>query len=454
MTGLAGREETLDILSICALCSGDRDDGRGHRSVSRDPVLPMKKMRQFALLFVVFLDLMNQGLVIPILTTAILDPAQSFLLPHASTASRQFDFGLVMGVFFLFWFLGAAYISKLSDSIGRKEGILICLAGNLLGYVLAIIALTEQSLWLLLVARAISGFTAGNQPIAQAALIDMSESEAQKTRFMGYVLTALSLGLVVGPLIGGIFSEPAVLGKYASLTLPFYIVSGLVIINALLVFFFFYNQNFKRKPVRIRPLDIFISLWMVVKRSKILRLSLVYFFGQVSLYAYLLFMDNYFFSRFEFNTFQNSVALAVLGGGMGLSSAFLVGPLNERYGKKTLVIVSLAVMAVSAAIAIINPWPLMAYLLILPLVIAVGIYLPTMLTLYSSAVDESEQGWVMGVSIAIFTLGAGLVSLLGGWLMSMDIRFPFAIAAASALLSVVLALALWRGRDFPEVDAR
>ncbi len=412
------------------------------------------KIRHFALLFVVFLDLMNQGLVIPILTTTILDPAQSFLPPLTPTAVRQFDFGLVMGIFFLFWFFGAAYFSKLSDAIGRKEGILICLAGNLLGYLLAIVALVVDSFWLLLVARAISGFTAGNQPIAQAALIDMSESEAQKTKFMGYVLTALSLGLVVGPLIGGIFSEPAVLGEYASLVLPFYVVSCLVVVNIVLIVLFFHNHRTERQPVRFRFLDIFLALWAVTKRPTIVRLSLVYFFGQIGLYAYFLFMDNYFLSRFGFDTLQNSLALAVLGGGMGLSSAFLVGPLNERFGKRTLVVVGLAVMAASAAIAVINPWPIMAYLLILPLVIAFAVYLPTMLTLFSAAVDESEQGWVMGVAIALFTLGAGLVSLLGGWLISIDIRFPFAIAAASSLLAAGLIPILWRGRDFSGLDSR
>ena len=88
------------------------------------------RLGRFALLFVVFLDTMSQGLVIPILTSIILDPSQGFMPSHTTTAARQSDFGLVMAVFFLLWFLGAAYISKLSDFIGRKEGILICLSGR------------------------------------------------------------------------------------------------------------------------------------------------------------------------------------------------------------------------------------------------------------------------------------------------------------------------------------
>lgn len=412
------------------------------------------KVRQFALLFVVFLDLMNQGLVIPILTVAFLDSGQGFLAHDTSIAARQFDFGLVMGVFFLFWFFGAAYISKLSDAIGRKEGILVCLAGNLLGYLLAIVAFAAESFVLLLVARAISGFTAGNQPIAQAALVDLSENEAQKTRLLGYVLTALSLGLVVGPLIGGVFSDASQLGAFASLQLPFYVVSALVVVNIVLIVFFFRNQPGERPPLRLRPLDVFLVLWPAATRRPILRLSLVYFFGQIGLYAYFLFMDNYFLLRFGFTTLENAVALAILGVGMGLSGAFLVAPLNERYDKRTLVTVSMAIMAVSAGLAILNPWPFMAYVLIVPLVVSFGVYLPTTLALYSASVGEGEQGWIMGVGVALFTLGAGLVSLLGGWLIAIDIRLPFALAAVSSLLAAILALLLWRGRTMDGLVGR
>lgn len=409
------------------------------------------RIRHIALLFVVFLDIMSQGLVIPILTTILLDPTQSFLAAGTSEAARQFDFGLVMGVFFLFWFFGAAYISKLSDFIGCKEGILICLTGNLLGYLLTVAALGLNSVWLLLLARAISGFTAGNQPIAQAALVDMSESETQKTKFLGYVLAALSLGLVAGPLIGGVFSDRDLLGPYASLELPFYIVSCLVAVNIGLIVFFFHNQRTERQPLRVRLSDVFLTLWVAVRRPVILKLSLVFFFGQLSFNSYYLFMDSVFFARFGFDTLQNSLALTVLGVVMGLSSAFLVGPMNERFAKSRLTTVSLFVMAASGVLAIFNPSPLMAYLLIAPLVIAFGVYYPTLLTLFSSAVDESEQGWVMGVTVALFTLGNGLVSLIVGRLMSIDIYAPFAISVGSAVLAALLVLTLWRGDDLREL---
>ena len=115
---------------------------------------------------------------------------------------RHLDYGLVIGTFFLAWFLGVVYVAKLSDAIGRKNALLICLSGALAGYVVTILAIFLNSLWLLILGRAVTGFTAGNQPIAQAAMIDGSDNEADRDRNMGYIVTGLSFGLVGGRAAG------------------------------------------------------------------------------------------------------------------------------------------------------------------------------------------------------------------------------------------------------------
>jgi hypothetical protein len=77
-----------------------------------------------------------------------------------------------------------------------------------------------------------------------------------------------------------------------------------------------------------------------------------------------------------------------------------------------------------------------------------------MMTLFSNAVGPSEQGWVMGVTVALYTLGAGIVSLTGGWLMSINIHMPFVISIGSGLIALVLALTLWRRDMMEKIDPR
>ncbi len=115
---------------------------------------------------------MGFGLIPPIFNTNLLDPQQTFLPHDTPTLIRQFDCTILIAVFFLFYIFGAPFIAKVSNYTGRKGGIMICLNGTLVGYLLTVAAITTSNYWLLLLGRAISGFATANQPIAQAALID------------------------------------------------------------------------------------------------------------------------------------------------------------------------------------------------------------------------------------------------------------------------------------------
>ena len=199
----------------------------------------MSSIAKFALLAVVFVDLIGQGLVFPIINELVMDPKLTFLPVSSSDATRHFDYGLVIGIFFICWFFGGVYVAKLSDSIGRKNAIMICLFGALVGYLITIASLFADSLWLLILGRGITGFTAGNQPIAQAAMIDASKSDAEKSRNMGYIVTGISAGLVGGPIIGGLLSDKSILGDLASIQLPFYCAVLLVVATIILVQFFY-----------------------------------------------------------------------------------------------------------------------------------------------------------------------------------------------------------------------
>ena len=396
------------------------------------------------LLFVVFVDVMGQGIIFPIFNTLVMDPSQTYLPSGTPDSTRHFDYGLVIGIFYVSWFLGSVYISKLSDSIGRKNGILICLTGTLVGYVLTIVSLAHSSLWLMALGRAITGFTAGNQPIAQAAMVDLSHSDAERTRNMGYILAAISVGLVAGPLIGGIFSDQSILGEYASFSLPFYVAIGLVLVAMALIVFFFEDKLQTRVPLRMGPMEIFRLLWKVVEMPKVGRISIVFFFYLLCLNTFYIFMDNYLTSRFGIETVGTSAAMLVMGVALAITSAFLVPVFAARFTKQSIIIGTAIVMAASSLLYAATGSEVITYLAIVPMAVAFAIGYPTLLGIFSSSVDATEQGWVMGVSVALFTSGAGIASFAGGELMGLDIHLPFYIAAAGAIVSVILVGLVWR----------
>jgi hypothetical protein len=52
-------------------------------------------LSKFGLLFVIFVDVFGQSLILPIINTLVMDPGTDFLPPATSKATRHFDFGLV-----------------------------------------------------------------------------------------------------------------------------------------------------------------------------------------------------------------------------------------------------------------------------------------------------------------------------------------------------------------------
>jgi DHA1 family tetracycline resistance protein-like MFS transporter len=407
----------------------------------------MPTIAKITLLFVVFVDLIGQGLVFPILNTLIMEPSGGFLPPSTSVATRHIDYGLVIGIFFLAWFLGVVYVAKLSDSIGRKNALLVCLGGAFAGYVLTIVSLYLDSLWLLILGRAVTGFTAGNQPVAQAAIIDSSADEATRDRNMGYLVTGVSFGLVVGPILGGVLADKEFLGKYASFEMPFYGALVLVAIAVGMVILFFQDVRKEREPFVFRPVEIFETLWRVTKFPLVLKLMPAYACFMVANVTFYIFVDNYLTSAFGYGIIGSSVAFLVIGIAVAYSSTFMVGPAQQRFDKQRIIGASLAVMAISAIAYIASPIAALCYFPVFAFYFIFGVSYPTLLGIFSSSVGKTDQGWVMGVTTAVFTLAGGIMSLLGGEMMSVDIRLPFYIVIVAALLGLVFMGLSWDDTD-------
>jgi len=408
----------------------------------------MSPIAKITMVFVVFVDLLGQGLVFPIINGLIMEPSTSILAKDTSTAARHFNYGLIIGIFFICWFFGAPYISKLSDQIGRKNAILICLFGAFAGYALTIIALYANSFLLLILGRAITGLTAGNQPIAQAAMVDGSTDDEDLSRNMGYIMLGISFGLVGGPLIGGFLSDPILIGSLASIKLPFFASLVLVAIAVVLVLFFYKEDPAEREDFALRPAEIFETLWRIKDFPLVIRLTIVLFFFHLANVTFYVFVDNYLTSRFGYGVLGSSIAMMTIGAAIAISSTFFVVPVQKRFTKERILAVNFIVWILATCMFILSPDGPLTYVPIFCFFFIFGIAYPTLLSIFSASVGPEEQGWVMGMTIAVFTFNAGAMSLIGGELIGINLDLPFYIVIACALTALVVMFLLW---NKPEV---
>jgi MFS transporter, DHA1 family, tetracycline resistance protein len=113
------------------------------------------------------------------------------------------EVGWLMGIYAACQLVSGPILGRLSDSMGRKPLLLISQAGTCIGFIVTAFA---PSLWVLFLARAIDGATAGNLSLAQAYISDITKPE-ERTKSFGVIGIAFALGFLVGPAISGFLAQ-------------------------------------------------------------------------------------------------------------------------------------------------------------------------------------------------------------------------------------------------------
>ncbi|MEO1092073.1 MAG: MFS transporter [Pseudomonadota bacterium] len=406
---------------------------------------------KIALVLVIVVDVMGQGLAFPIFSTLLLGNSAALVPAGTPAAQREFLYGLLISVFFFSWFLGAVYVSHISDSVGRKRGILICLTGALAGYLLTLVAIYVGSFWLLLVSRAVTGFTAGNQPIAQAAMVDLSRDEREKARNMGLVMFGCSLGLIGGPLVGAAFSAGPLAQGSMAVMLPFVVGAALIAGAMAVVAVFFRETSTTRAPLRIEPTAVFTLLWEITRRPVVIRIAVPYTLYMLSFMTFYVFFDTLLEKRFGYGTEGQSAGMLVLGAALAVTSTVLLPRIAALASPFRLVVVLVVIEIAVVTSFVVSLDVTIVFIAITAMGAIHAVLFPTFLGLFSKVVDAADQGWVMGVSIALFTLASAIASLVGGAVGEASVAGLFGLSIAAAAATLLAVAIAWRTPAMREV---
>ncbi|WP_299490919.1 MFS transporter [uncultured Shewanella sp.] len=390
----------------------------------------------FVLYLVIFLDAAGMGMFFPIVNNLINNPAQDFLPTGTPLSQRNLYYGVMVGLFFLFWFLGAPFLSRLSDAIGRKRALLICLVGMFIGYGLTLLAIVIKSFWVLLLGRMVAGITSGNQAVSQAAIVDMS-NEHNKARYLGYTVSAFALGMILGPAIGGIFSDRLLSPDFNN-RLPFEILLVFIALNIVLLIWWFNEQQTRRENYRFHLTD-FITQFSIIKRNRLVRnLSIAFFTMQFAYNIFYIFISTLLLKLYHFTVLNNSMVMILYGISAAFGGMVLVPFMHKRFESKFIIQLGVLIMALMCLVLTVFNQASLPYVVVVIFMLGFSLAYTTMLKFFSDAVDEQSQGWVMGITVSLFTSGCAIVSILGGALMDISTRAPMILMTLVYFLALVL----------------
>ncbi|MEO8225282.1 MAG: MFS transporter, partial [Gammaproteobacteria bacterium] len=380
---------------------------------------------------VVFIDLVGFG---------ILAPLTPFYVERLGAGPELIT--LIIAAHPLAQSLAMPLWGSLSDRRGRRPVLLASMLGHAAAYVLLAYA---GSIWLLLLARILSGATSANLSTAYAYISDVTSPE-ERAGAMGRVSSAFGLGFAFGPALGGLLAGGTTMAD-ANLVRPA-IAAALFSFGAFLAIFAFLPETRQLAPAsapRAAGTSLLGEFGRIAGRPVITQMLLM----AVTVLVFMSVRESIFslWANHEHGLNARTLGgmLAWTGGLIALVQFFGIGWLARRFGELNLV--------KSAIICLMTGWIGLTLAHSIPTILlamtigsfGTAFFQTSMQSLLSKRAGSAERGAVLGVyqsssAMARFVGQAGAGTLYG----QLGANAPFLIGSAVMLPAFAMATRIGR----------
>ena len=386
---------------------------------------PFPRTATLILFFVVFVNLVGFGIIIPLLP---------FYSEHYGASPDEVT--LLMAAYSAAQFVTAPLWGRASDRWGRKPILVASLAGTFASYVWLAYAGDLTDLFL---SRTLAGVMAGSISGAFAYIADITD-ESNRSRGMGMIGAAFGLGFIAGPAIGGLLAgaDPAHIDfRLPALAAAVFCALALVLAAVLLA----ESLPAERRRQRFETGGEserrgFVAALRAPGIASVVTLTFLAVFAFAGLEAvFALWTER----TFSWSVRQNGYVFAFLGLISAMIQGGLIGRLTKRFGEAALVRQGLLTLAIGLAAI---PFAKGLVLLLLALVIATygfSVSTPALTALLTLDAPPDSVGAVVGVGRSASTLARAAGPAFAGAVFSLAGKdWPF--FAAAAILVLVLAV--------------
>jgi MFS transporter, DHA1 family, multidrug resistance protein len=379
--------------------------------------------KKLALLMLnMFIAVGSFGIIIPIIPEYLKEIGQG------GTAA-----GLIIAIFALAQFLVSPLGGKMADQYGRRPLINI---GLLTLAISMFIFYFADNVYVLYISRAIGGIgCAFLVPAIYAYVADITTMD-QRAKGNSFISAAMSLGIVVGPGIGGY------LAKFG-LKMPL-LLSAIVGLAAFIISYFTLKESKSEdlvvadEPKQSMVKDIILS----VKKPFFIPLVITLIMS-LGLMSYETVLGLYITDEYAATTEQIAFMITATGLVSVVMQLFFVDYFVRVFSELNVIKIFLIVTSLGFFLSIIANSYYMFFAISLIIFLATSILRPVLTTLISKLAGN-EQGFAMGMNNAYMSIGNILGPLLAGALYDIQILYPF-IAGLVILIITTIFTFVWKG---------
>ncbi|WP_411747843.1 MFS transporter [Psychrobacillus psychrotolerans] len=381
-----------------------------------------QRKKLFILMINMFIAIASFGIVIPIL------PAYLKSIDQGGIAA-----GLMISIFAGAQLIMSPIAGKWADKYGRRIMIIAGLSGLALSM---FVFYFSDSIGVLYVSRAIGGVGAALLvPAIFAYVADITTME-QRAKGNSLISAAMSLGIVVGPGIGGFLAE-------FGLKMPL-LISALVGVVAVIFSTLVLKES---KPADVVTPDgksetMVKEIAQSFKKPYFIPLviTLVMSFGLLAYESVLgLFVDD------QFAASPQDIAWMITATGIVsvIIQVFVVDKVVRRFGEANVLRIFLGVAAFGFLLSILISNYAFFFVITMIIFLSTSILRPVLTTLISKLAGN-EQGFAMGMNNAYMSIGNVLGPLLAGALYDVNIIYPFVLGLIVLVITTIGSI-IWKG---------
>jgi DHA1 family tetracycline resistance protein-like MFS transporter len=387
------------------------------------------------LLTSVMLDHTAINIVFPVLTVVCFSPLSSLFSSDATLASRGHWYGLIIAIYHLGNIMSAPLLGVVSDYLGRRMLLLLGALGIVMMAGLASMSLLFGAITFLLIGRALGGICA-TKAVTQAAVGDIKAPHT-KVLNMGYLQAITALGACLGPWLGGYTAShwytPAL-----NFSAPFLLAAFIALLSIVVVLWKVPETLTAKATHNWQAL--LSSFKVVLLNPRVMKISLLLLLSQLSWSMYYQYIPPILTKELNFSASQLGLFLSLIAFWLILAASLGIKLLQKRLSHVKLIQTASLLSFAGILLTLLAFWlnrhvPCVWLIWLAAIPVAMGDVLSYIVftTLYSDAVDASQQGLVMGICLVAAQILWFLTGLLGGGLLGIHLLLPMIIAPLGVL---------------------
>jgi MFS family permease len=272
-------------------------------------------------------------------------------------------------------------------------------------------------------------------PITIAAIADISEDQ-HKIVNMGYLQFFVSIGAFIGPILGGYFAQ-RFLFQELNFSMP-YLIGMIIAVFTVIFAIKYFGESYK-------TMNCEKIVWKKFFNAKVLQISIILIFTQISWRIYYLFIPPVLQMHFHYSATVVGLFLGLIALWLAIASLFCVRWLNYYLTIAKIIKYSCYVELIGLFMSIIGSACSLGvfsqYLVwgsAIPVAMSDVVIFCALTALYSQAVSEHDQGKIMGLCFFITALVWGLVGFIGGTIMRINIALPLWCAPLGLIILFIM----------------